>query len=95
MTAGTCQGEICLALFDIDRVLTDDRLQITGDGKFLKSSHARDGIAVPFLSAQGVRYGIVSGKLSAALTRRAVAPGIDVLVARNAATDSRHTRRSK
>ncbi|MDE1180428.1 HAD hydrolase family protein [Paraburkholderia sp.] len=77
-TADTKPG-IQLVLFDVDGVLTDGRLHMTGHGEFMKSFHAKDGVAIALLRAHGVRSGILSGKHSDALQYRAESLGMDVL----------------
>ncbi|AJY43923.1 HAD hydrolase family protein [Burkholderia humptydooensis] len=80
MSASAYRGAIRLVLFDVDGVLTDGRLHVTGDGEFIKSFHAKDGIAVALLRAHGIRSGILSGRHSEALAWRARQLGFDVFV---------------
>ncbi|AIO65011.1 KdsC family phosphatase [Burkholderia oklahomensis] len=80
MNTPAYRGAIRLVLFDVDGVLTDGRLHVTGDGEFMKSFHAKDGIAVALLRAHGIRSGILSGRHSAPLAWRAQQLGFDVFV---------------
>ncbi|AOJ01064.1 MULTISPECIES: KdsC family phosphatase [Burkholderia] len=80
MSAPAYRGAIRLVLFDVDGVLTDGRLHVTGDGEFMKSFHAKDGIAIALLRAHGIRSGILSGRHSAPLAWRAQQLGFDVFV---------------
>jgi 3-deoxy-D-manno-octulosonate 8-phosphate phosphatase (KDO 8-P phosphatase) len=73
-------GAIQLVLFDVDGVLTDGKLHITGEGESMKTFHAQDGVAIALLRAHGIRSGILSGKHSAALAWRAEQLRVDVLV---------------
>lgn len=68
-----------LLLTDVDGVLTDGRLWYGPDGEMLKGFHARDGMAVGMLREIGVEVGIVSGRRSPALTRRAEDLGITIV----------------
>ena len=63
-------GPIKLVLFDVDGVLTDGTLHISGDGEQIKAFNVRDGIAISLLRAHGIRSGVLSGKTSKALDYR-------------------------
>ncbi|CAM2171451.1 3-deoxy-D-manno-octulosonate 8-phosphate phosphatase KdsC [Burkholderia latens] len=80
MSGAMYRGPVRLVLFDVDGVLTDGQLHVTGDGEFMKSFHARDGVAFALLRAHGIHTGILSGKHSGALAWRAEQLGVDVLV---------------
>jgi 3-deoxy-D-manno-octulosonate 8-phosphate phosphatase (KDO 8-P phosphatase) len=60
-----------LLLMDCDGVLTDGRLWLTSDGDELKSFHAHDGQGISLFHHAGLRTGIISGRKSAAVERRA------------------------
>lgn len=66
---------------DVDGVLTDGRiyLQSHSDGSAteLKAFHAHDGAALKMARAVGLRTGIITGRESAATTRRAGELGMD------------------
>lgn len=62
---------IKLVLFDVDGVLTDGTLYIDGDDEAYKPFNAKDGVAVSLLRHHGIMSGIVSGKSSRALLKRA------------------------
>jgi 3-deoxy-D-manno-octulosonate 8-phosphate phosphatase (KDO 8-P phosphatase) len=62
---------IKLLLMDCDGVLTDGRLWLTADGDEQKSFHARDGQGISLCHRAGLRTGIISGRTSSAVERRA------------------------
>jgi 3-deoxy-D-manno-octulosonate 8-phosphate phosphatase (KDO 8-P phosphatase) len=74
------QGNVRLVLFDVDGVLTDGSLLFNNDGEFLKSFNVRDGVAIGLLRRYGIASGILSGRSSPPLTRRATELGFDVVV---------------
>ncbi|HVF55062.1 MAG TPA: HAD hydrolase family protein [Pyrinomonadaceae bacterium] len=59
-----------LLLMDCDGVLTDGRITLVGDDE-QKSFHTRDGHGLVLLHRAGLRSGIISGRTSAAVVRRA------------------------
>jgi len=62
---------IRLVLLDVDGVLTDGRIHAGPDGDEGRSFHARDGLGVRLGQRGGLTFGIVSGRSSAAVARRA------------------------
>lgn len=62
---------IKLLLMDCDGVLTDGRLWLTSDGDEQKAFHARDGQGISLLHHAGLRTGIITGRQSSAVDRRA------------------------
>jgi 3-deoxy-D-manno-octulosonate 8-phosphate phosphatase (KDO 8-P phosphatase) len=69
-----------LMLFDVDGVLTDGRLWYGPRGEVLKAFDAHDGHGLKLLGAAGVRLGVLSGRRSAAVARRAAELGIELVV---------------
>src|SRR5512137_1619345 len=65
-----------LLVLDVDGVLTDGRLHITAHGEETKVFHVRDGSGLVALQRAGVAVAIISGRDSAAVTRRAAELGI-------------------
>lgn len=59
-----------LLLCDVDGVLTDGAIYITGDGEF-KRFHVHDGLAQRLAAHAGLKVGWVSARPSAITTRRA------------------------
>ncbi len=62
---------IKLLLMDCDGVLTDGRLWLMADGDEQKSFHARDGQGISLFHRAGLKTGIISGRTSSAVERRA------------------------
>jgi len=60
-----------LAIFDVDGVMTDGTLYIGAEGEAFKAFNILDGHGVKMLQAAGVAAAIISGRTSAAVTRRA------------------------
>ena len=56
---------------DCDGVLTDARLWLTPDGDEQKAFHARDGQGISVWHRAGFKSGIISGRASGAVERRA------------------------
>jgi len=57
---------------DVDGVLTDGRIIYSGNGDESKEFNVRDGMIVGHLKRAGLVVGIISGRESAAVTRRGV-----------------------
>jgi 3-deoxy-D-manno-octulosonate 8-phosphate phosphatase (KDO 8-P phosphatase) len=64
-------ARIKLLLMDCDGVLTDGRITLTGQSDEQKTFHTRDGHGLVLLHQAGLRSGIISGRTSVALERRA------------------------
>ena len=62
---------IKLLLMDCDGVLTDGLLWLTPDGDEQKAFHARDGQGISLLERAGLQTGIITGRTSSAVDRRA------------------------
>jgi 3-deoxy-D-manno-octulosonate 8-phosphate phosphatase (KDO 8-P phosphatase) len=69
-------ARIRLLVLDVDGVLTDGRLYLSADGEELKVFHVRDGSGLVAIQRAGVTVAIISGRDSAAVTRRARELGI-------------------
>ena len=65
-----------LLVLDVDGVLTDGRLHITAQGEETKVFHVRDGSGIVAVQRAGIKVAIISGRDSAAVTRRAAELGI-------------------
>jgi len=68
-----------LVLSDVDGVLTDGSIVYLSDGRDARSFHVRDGLAVALAHRAGLRTGLLSGRDSEAVTRRASELGITVV----------------
>jgi len=62
---------IKLLLIDCDGVLTDGRLELLENGDEQKTFHARDGQGISLFHHAGLKTGIISGRTSSAVERRA------------------------
>lgn len=64
-------SRIRLLLMDCDGVLTDGRIWLTSDGEEQKSFNVRDGVGLYLLHRAGIKTGIISGRSSQVVQRRA------------------------
>jgi 3-deoxy-D-manno-octulosonate 8-phosphate phosphatase (KDO 8-P phosphatase) len=62
---------IKVLLMDCDGVLTDGLLWLIGDDDEQKTFHARDGQGISLMHRAGLRTGIITGRKSTAVDRRA------------------------
>lgn len=61
-----------LVLMDCDGVLTDGRIMLIPDADEQKTFHTRDGHGIVLLHRAGIKTGIISGRTSQMLERRAL-----------------------
>ena len=64
-------ARIKLLLMDCDGVLTDGRIWLTDDGTDQKSFNTHDGLGLALLHRAGLRSGVISGRTSSGLEKRA------------------------
>ncbi|TNE78279.1 MAG: HAD-IIIA family hydrolase [Gammaproteobacteria bacterium] len=69
-----------LLLLDVDGVLTDGRLYYGNNGEELKAFNIQDGLGIKLLQKNGIQVGIITGRTSALLARRAAELGIKLVV---------------
>jgi 3-deoxy-D-manno-octulosonate 8-phosphate phosphatase (KDO 8-P phosphatase) len=69
-----------LILTDVDGVLTDGTVLLMPDGREAKSFHIRDGLGIVLAHRVGLRTGILSGRRSEAVVRRAAELGMSILL---------------
>ena len=62
---------IKLLLMDCDGVMTDGRIWLTPDGDEQKAFHSRDGQGISMWHRAGLKSGIISGRTSSGVKRRA------------------------
>ena len=62
---------IKLLLLDVDGVLTDGKLYYGNSGEELKAFNIQDGLGIKLLQQAGIQVGIITGRVSALLQRRA------------------------
>lgn len=67
-------------LLDVDGVMTDGRLHYTAAGEEIKVFHVRDGLGIKLAQRAGLKVGILSGRQSGALARRAADLRLDALI---------------
>ncbi len=72
-------GKIRLILLDSDGVLTDGRITMISDGGEVRAFHVQDGFGIRLGIQAGLEFGILSGRASPVLERRAAELGIEEL----------------
>ena len=72
--------KIRLVLLDVDGVLTDGRLYYGNSGEELKAFNIQDGLGIKLLQRGDIKVGIITGRCSDLVKRRAQELGIDPLV---------------
>ena len=70
---------IKLLLLDVDGVMTDGRITYDNDGGELKSFDVKDGHGLKLLQRAGIKIGIITGRQSAVVARRAAELGIELV----------------
>jgi len=70
---------IKLLLSDVDGVMTDGTLLLLPDGQEAKAFHIRDGLGIVLAHHAGLRTGLVSGRASEVVARRAQELGMAVV----------------
>ncbi|MEM6792853.1 MAG: HAD family hydrolase [Acidobacteriota bacterium] len=68
-------------LFDVDGVLTDGRVWFTAEGETIKPFHAHDGLAMKLAQRCDLRIGLLTGRSSEPLFRRAKDLGLEPVIA--------------
>jgi 3-deoxy-D-manno-octulosonate 8-phosphate phosphatase (KDO 8-P phosphatase) len=64
-------ARIKLFLMDCDGVMTDARIWVLENGEDQKAFNTRDGLGLDLWRRAGLKSGVISGRVSSALTRRA------------------------
>lgn len=64
-------------IFDVDGVLTDGRIIYSDDGHELKQFHVQDGASIKLLAHSGITIGLITGRQSTIVERRAHELGIE------------------
>ena len=77
MTASLKQ--VKLLVLDVDGVLTDGRIIYTDSGEQIKQFYSKDGLGLRLLMDNGIQAGIITGRISGALTHRCRNLGIDLV----------------
>jgi 3-deoxy-D-manno-octulosonate 8-phosphate phosphatase (KDO 8-P phosphatase) len=73
-----CQA-LKLVLTDVDGVMTDGRIFLLPGGEEVKVFHVRDGLGLVLARAAGLKTGLVSGRSSPEVARRAAELRMDVV----------------
>jgi 3-deoxy-D-manno-octulosonate 8-phosphate phosphatase (KDO 8-P phosphatase) len=71
--------KIRLLLLDVDGVMTDGRIIYDDRGGELKAFDVKDGHGIKLLQRAGIRVGIITGRQSAVVDRRAQELGIELV----------------
>jgi 3-deoxy-D-manno-octulosonate 8-phosphate phosphatase (KDO 8-P phosphatase) len=72
--------KIRLVLMDVDGVLTDGGLVLGTSGQEFKVFHVQDGLGITLGQKTGLKMGILTGRTSEAVTRRAEELHMDICV---------------
>ncbi|HNI37778.1 MAG TPA: HAD hydrolase family protein [Pseudomonadales bacterium] len=71
---------IRLLLLDVDGVLSDGGIVYDSEGRELKRFHIHDGLGIKLLQQHGIQVGIITGRVSPMVERRAKELGIGLLI---------------
>lgn len=71
--------KIKLLLLDVDGVMTDGRIIYDNDGGETKAFDVKDGHGLKLVQRAGIRVGIITGRKSEVVARRAAELGIDLV----------------
>jgi 3-deoxy-D-manno-octulosonate 8-phosphate phosphatase (KDO 8-P phosphatase) len=69
-----------MILTDVDGVMTDGTILLLPDGNEARAFHVRDGLGIVLAHRAGLRTGLLSGRSSPAVARRAEELGIAVVL---------------
>jgi len=72
--------KIKLLLLDVDGVLTDGRLYYGNSGEEMKAFNIQDGLGIKLLQQGGIQVGIITGRVSELVQRRATELGINPVI---------------
>ena len=72
-------AKIKLLLLDVDGVMTDGRIIYDNDGGETKAFDVKDGHGLKLLQRAGIQVGIITGRQSAIVARRAAELGIELV----------------
>lgn len=72
-------AKIKLLLLDVDGVLTDGRIIYDNQGNELKAFDVKDGHGLKMLQRAGIKIGIITGRQSEVVVKRAAELGIEIL----------------
>lgn len=72
-------AKIKLLLLDVDGVMTDGRIIYDNQGNELKAFDVKDGHGLKMLQRAGIKIGIITGRQSELVAKRAAELGIEIL----------------
>ena len=72
-------AKIKLLLLDVDGVMTDGRIIYDNDGGETKAFDVKDGHGLKLVQRAGIKVGIITGRQSQVVARRAAELGIDLV----------------
>ena len=72
-------SKIRLLLLDVDGIMTDGRIHYDANGGEVKSFDVKDGHGLKLLQRAGIQVGIITGRNSSIVQRRADELGIEIL----------------
>ena len=72
--------KIRLLVMDVDGVLIDGRMMLSGRGDELKAFHTHDGVAIALAKRAGIRTAMVTGESSPIAKTRGAKLGVDSVV---------------
>ena len=61
-TVSSRASRIRLVILDIDGVLSDGAINISGSGELFKRFYVRDGLGIKMLQKAGIEVGIITGR---------------------------------
>lgn len=73
-------NDIKMVLLDVDGVMTDGTIFMSGEGEIVKAFNVKDGVAIELLRVHGFITGVISGKTSPALIKRCEQLGFDIII---------------
>ena len=71
--------KIKMLLLDVDGILTDGRIIYSSDGSETKAFDVKDGHGLKMIQRAGIEVGIITGRKSSVVERRAKELGISIL----------------
>jgi 3-deoxy-D-manno-octulosonate 8-phosphate phosphatase (KDO 8-P phosphatase) len=72
-------AKIKLLLLDVDGIMTDGRIIFDNQGNELKAFDVKDGHGLKMVQRAGIKIGIITGRKSEVVARRAAELGIEIL----------------
>lgn len=72
-------ARIQVMVFDVDGVLTDGKLYVSGHGEEMKAMNVQDGLGLKRLQGTGITPAVISGRPSAAVAARLHELGVEHL----------------